>query len=91
MKEKKFEIFAKKCFDCKRYNLLCGEYSTITELSRREVMIYVTAVRFNARNLCYPKTQAMTLDTLNSRPVDLNFFSEIKEGEEQLQNVTDEL
>ena len=37
------------------------------------------------------KTQAMTLDTLNSRPVDLNFLSEIKEGEEQLQNVIDEL
>ena len=88
---KKVCDFCKKCFDCRRFKLLCGEYSTITELSRREVMIYVTAVRFNAHNLCYSKTQAMTLDILNSRPVDLNFLSEIKEGEEQLHNVIDEL
>ena len=48
-------------------------------------------MQFNARNLRYPKTQAMTLDVLNSRPVNLNFLSEIQKGEEELQNVIDEL
>ena len=87
---KKVCDFCKKYFDCKRFKLLCGEYSTITELSRRDLMIYVTAVRFNARNLRYPKVQAMTLDILNSRPVDKHFLSDIKEGERQLQNVINE-
>ena len=58
--------FCKKCFDCKRFKLLCSEYITLTQLSNRKFGIYVTAVRFNARNWKYSKTQAMTLEILNS-------------------------
>ena len=79
---KKVCDFCKKYCDCKRFKLLCGEYSTITELSRRDLMIYVTAVRFNARNLRYPKIQAMTLDILNSRPVDKHFLQTLKKAKD---------
>ena len=83
--------FCKKCFNCKRFKLLRGEYYTITELSNRKFGIFVTAVRFNARNWKYPKTQAMTLDILNSRQIDDSFILLIKKGEEQLHEVINEL
>ena len=83
--------FCKKCFNCKRFKLLCGEYYTITELSNRKFGIFVTAVRFNARNWKYPKTQAMTLDILNSRQIDNSLILLIKKGEEQLHEVINEL
>ena len=82
----------KKCFDCKRFELLCGEYYTITELSNRKFGIFVTAVHFNARNWKYPKTQAMTLNILNSQQqIDDSFLLKIKKGEKQLQEVINEL
>ena len=40
--------FCKKCFDCKRFKLLCSEYCTIKKLSNRKFYKYVTAVSFNA-------------------------------------------
>ena len=67
----------KKGFNCKRFKSLCGEYFNITLLSNRKFDIYVTAVRFNARNWKYPKTQAMTLDILNSRKIDDSFLLKI--------------
>ena len=83
--------FCKKCFDCKRFKLLCSEYFTLTQLSNRKFGIYVTAVRFNARNWKYPKTQAMTLDILNSRQIDDSFILLIKKSEEQLHEVINKL
>ena len=83
--------FCKKCFDCKRFKLLCGEYYTITELSNRKFDIFVTAVRFNAHSWMYPKMQAMTLDILNSRKIDDSFLLKIKKGEKQFQEVINEL
>ena len=68
-----------------------SEYFTLTQLSNRKFGIYVTAVRFNARNWKYPKTQAMTLDILNSRQIDDSFILLIKKGEEQLHEVINEL
>ena len=91
IKEEHFVNFAKKCFDCKRFKLLCSEYFTITILSNRNFDIYVTAVRFNARNWKYPKTQAMTLDISNSRIIEDSFLLKIKKGEEQLHEVINEL
>ena len=82
--------FCKKCFDCKRFKLLCGEYFNITLLSNRKFDIYVTAVRFNARNWKYPKTQAMTLDILNSHIIDDSFQLKIKKGEEKIHEVINE-
>ena len=48
-------------------------------------------MRFNARNSKYPKTQAMTLDTLNSQQIDDSFILLIKNDEEQLHEVINEL
>ena len=70
---------------------MCGEYFTLTQLSNRKFDIYVTVVRFNARNWKYPKTQAMTLDILNSRQIDDSFLLKIKKGKGQLQEVISEL
>ena len=83
--------FCKKYFDCKRFKLLCSEYFTLTQLSNRKFGIYVTTVRFNARNWKYPETQEMTLDILNSRQIDDSFLLLIKKGEEQLHEVINEL
>ena len=83
--------FCQKCFDFKRFKLLCSEYSTLIQLSNRKFGIYVTDVGFNARNWKYPKKQAMTLDILNSRQIDDSFILLIKKGEEQIHEVINEL
>ena len=83
--------FCKKCFDCKRFKLFCSEYFILTQLSNRKFGIYVTAVRFNACNWKYLKTQAMTLDILNSQQIDNSFKLSIEKGEEQLHEVINEL
>ena len=83
--------FRKKYFDCKRFELLCGEYYTITELSNRKFGIFVTAVRFNAHNWKCPKAQAITLDILNSRQIEDSLLLKIKKCEKQLQEVINEL
>ena len=83
--------FWKKCFHYKRFKLLCSEYFILRQLSNRKFGIYGTAVRFNARNWKYPKTQAMTLDILNSQRTDDSFMLLIKKGEGQLHEVINEL
>lgn len=83
--------FGKNCFDCRRFKLLCYEYHNKTLLSNRTKFINVTAVRFNSRNLYYKKTQSMTVDILRSHPVGCDFLTQIKEGEENLLQVVNEL
>ena len=83
--------FCKKCFDCKRFKLLYSEYFTLTQLSNRKFGIYVTTVRFNARNWKYAKAEAITFGILNSRQIDDSFILLIKKGKEQLHEVTNEI
>ena len=68
-----------------------SEYFTLTQLSNRKFGIYVIAVRFNARNWKYLKTQAMTLDILNSRQIHDSFILLIEKSEEQLHEVINKL
>ena len=49
--------------------------------SNRRYKIYVTRLRFCQRNFCYPKTQCMAIDILNSGVVDDEFINFVEEKE----------
>ena len=83
-------VFCKKCFNCRRFRLLCYEWHRTILNSNRKNGIYCTAVRFCKQNLRYPKTQCITLDFLNSRPVDDEFKNFVEKKEKIIFDIANE-
>lgn len=67
--------FCKKCFDCRRFKILCYDWYGIVTNSNRKYGIHCSAMRFCQRNLRYRKTECMTVDFLNSGVVDKDFIN----------------
>lgn len=83
--------FWKLSFDCRRFKILCYDWDGIVVNSNQKHGIYCTVVRFCQRNVKYPKRQCMTIDCLNSGPVDEDFINFVEKNEIILFETANEL